>query len=153
MQDDGKRSNGGDLTHEELVAACKNIGYDLTCGACAAIFYTGVGLPGDVHTCKTEVKVMWCLAPEHMDLVAATRELRSRMPGCLKDTTEAALLGFDGRVEEWLVRATLKVEVASSIPAKIRCRCGGKIIPTLMGARCEQCGDRNPKRVIHGGEE
>jgi hypothetical protein len=29
------------LTEEQLVAACKNIGFDLTCGACACLFYTG----------------------------------------------------------------------------------------------------------------
>lgn len=39
----------GSLTLEQAVAACKNIGYDLTCGACAALFLTGVVLPTDSH--------------------------------------------------------------------------------------------------------
>jgi hypothetical protein len=52
-------ARGGDLTFEKLVSACRNIGFDLTCPACAAIFYTGVGLPGDEHSpgCPTTEKV------------------------------------------------------------------------------------------------
>lgn len=42
---------GGDLTQGQLVAACANVGVDLTCGACAAIFYTGAA-PGLPHACK-----------------------------------------------------------------------------------------------------
>jgi hypothetical protein len=38
------------LTDDELVVACRNIGFDLTCGACAGQFYTGSAM-GD-HTCK-----------------------------------------------------------------------------------------------------
>lgn len=37
------------LSYEELVVACRNIGYDLTCGACAEIFYTGATIA--THTC------------------------------------------------------------------------------------------------------
>jgi hypothetical protein len=46
---------GGSLTHEELKKACANIGHDLSCGLCAARFYTGVVLDTDRHdpTCKT----------------------------------------------------------------------------------------------------
>jgi predicted HAD superfamily Cof-like phosphohydrolase len=33
----------GGLFYEELVQACRNIGYDLTCGQCASVFYTGTG--------------------------------------------------------------------------------------------------------------
>lgn len=40
------------LTFLELVQACRNIGFDLTCGACAAVFFCGFGFPDDVHTCK-----------------------------------------------------------------------------------------------------
>ena len=39
------------LTEEELIVACKNIGFDLTCGACAGQFYTGASL-GE-HTCPS----------------------------------------------------------------------------------------------------
>jgi hypothetical protein len=38
----------GSLDTEQLVAACKNIGFDLTCGTCAEIFYTG-GSSGHAH--------------------------------------------------------------------------------------------------------
>ena len=31
------------LTHDELIAACKNVGFDLSCGACACAFFTGHG--------------------------------------------------------------------------------------------------------------
>lgn len=47
-----RKEIGGNFSQRELIEACKNIGYDLNCGGCAAIFYTGVGLPGDVHTCE-----------------------------------------------------------------------------------------------------
>ena len=45
--------SGDGLTHANLVVACRNIGFDLTCGACAALFYTGFG--GEEHepTCNT----------------------------------------------------------------------------------------------------
>jgi len=48
-------SDSGPLTFAELVIACKNIGYDLNCGACASIFYCGFALPGDEHTCERVV--------------------------------------------------------------------------------------------------
>ncbi len=44
-------------TFEDLVQACKNVGVDLTCGACAALFYTGSehpsapGAQAVEHTC------------------------------------------------------------------------------------------------------
>ena len=48
------------LTDEEAVIACKNIGYDLTCGACAERFFTG-GWWGSEHdeSCATipELKI------------------------------------------------------------------------------------------------
>jgi hypothetical protein len=37
------------LSDEDCVAACRNIGFDLTCGACAGQFYTGSSL--GAHTC------------------------------------------------------------------------------------------------------
>jgi len=44
----------GKKTHEEIEVACKNIGYDLSCGACAERFFTG-GSWGTEHeeTCAT----------------------------------------------------------------------------------------------------
>lgn len=36
------------LTDEQLVAAFKNIGIDITCGGCACVFFTGQGAN---HTC------------------------------------------------------------------------------------------------------
>lgn len=41
------------LTDDELVVACNNIGYDLTCGACAELFYTSVRLHPHDEGCKT----------------------------------------------------------------------------------------------------
>jgi hypothetical protein len=49
-----KRCNGSGqrtFTYEELVVACENFGLDLTCPACAALFYTGASL-GE-HTCPS----------------------------------------------------------------------------------------------------
>ena len=46
----------GGLTAEQLIVACKNIGYDLTCGECACLFYTGHrGNYPHSETCKTDV--------------------------------------------------------------------------------------------------
>lgn len=38
---DGCAAYGDVLTYGDAVAACRNIGYDLTCGHCAMVFYTG----------------------------------------------------------------------------------------------------------------
>jgi hypothetical protein len=48
-----ERVRDGLLTHVELVAACRNIGFDLTCGQCASIFYTGVGVHPHDEACAT----------------------------------------------------------------------------------------------------
>ncbi len=40
------------FTYDEVVQILKNVGRDVgKCGACAAIAFTGVALPTDVHTC------------------------------------------------------------------------------------------------------
>jgi hypothetical protein len=55
------------LTIEEISAACNNIGYDITCGACAMRFFTGFTLPtsrADMlppdheATCKTDISYL-----------------------------------------------------------------------------------------------
>ncbi len=43
-------ANAGALTAAELRTACRNVGVDLECGVCAAIFYTG-GSDAGAHTC------------------------------------------------------------------------------------------------------
>ena len=45
---------GGELTLAEMVCALKNIGFDLTCGQCASIFYTGSGTYQHDATCQTK---------------------------------------------------------------------------------------------------
>jgi hypothetical protein len=37
------------LTHQQLGQACENVGVDLSCGACAAQFFTGYTLPTSRH--------------------------------------------------------------------------------------------------------
>jgi hypothetical protein len=48
---------GGDrscnLTNDQLTAACKNIGWDLTCGGCAGQFFTGGAWNACDPTCAT----------------------------------------------------------------------------------------------------
>lgn len=41
------------LTDDECVLACKNIGYDLSCGTCAKQFYTGSRFRMHDRTCET----------------------------------------------------------------------------------------------------
>jgi hypothetical protein len=57
----------GALTLEQLRAACNNIGYDITCGACAMRFFTGFTLstsradmlpPDHEATCKTDISYL-----------------------------------------------------------------------------------------------
>lgn len=43
------------FTLPEVVRACKNIGYDLECGACAALFFTGSNDYEHKADCKTEL--------------------------------------------------------------------------------------------------
>ena len=45
--------SGGGLTFDELVVALRNIGYDLMCGHCAGVFYTGSALEPHDATCTT----------------------------------------------------------------------------------------------------
>jgi hypothetical protein len=45
---------GGGLTFDELVAALRHLGYDLTCGQCASVFYTGGGSYPHDATCQTK---------------------------------------------------------------------------------------------------
>jgi hypothetical protein len=42
----------GNLTAKQIVIACKNVGIDLTCGACATLFYTGAMPQQANHTCS-----------------------------------------------------------------------------------------------------
>ena len=56
-----KGHRGGDLDSKELEQACRNIGYDLTCGRCAGLFYTGMNFPSEEHNqnCNTHVIRRW----------------------------------------------------------------------------------------------
>lgn len=49
---EARSRNSGGLTSDQLVVACANIGFDLTCGACAGQFYTGATM-GEAHTCPS----------------------------------------------------------------------------------------------------
>jgi len=40
------------FTEQEVLTILQNTGHDVECGACMAIAFTGVGLPGDKHTCE-----------------------------------------------------------------------------------------------------
>jgi hypothetical protein len=43
----------GWLTVKEIEVACRNIGFDLTCGSCASLFYTGSSTYRHDTTCTT----------------------------------------------------------------------------------------------------
>lgn len=74
------------ITHEQAVQACANVGVDLTCGACAAVFYTGVGSPHDVHTCAGR---------DESDALRRSAEAAIRETGALRDgVTEAIGLAW-----------------------------------------------------------
>jgi hypothetical protein len=50
-------------TDERLAQALANVGVDLACGGCAALFYTGSNWPSDVHTCKRTVAAILANPP------------------------------------------------------------------------------------------
>ena len=60
------------MTESDLVVACKNIGFDLTCGACAGQFYTGASL-GE-HTCPSKGRTETQRADEAEAVVAIMTE-------------------------------------------------------------------------------
>jgi hypothetical protein len=41
------------FTVEKMVDACRNIGHDLLCGACASVFFTGASTATHDPTCRT----------------------------------------------------------------------------------------------------
>lgn len=41
------------LTADEIESACKNIGYDMSCGRCAEVFYTGATMAQHKPDCAT----------------------------------------------------------------------------------------------------
>lgn len=45
------------LSYEDMVKACRNIGFDLDCGACASLFYTGYGGYDHEVGCKLKWQV------------------------------------------------------------------------------------------------
>jgi len=49
------RPKEGSLTYEQLVEACRNFGIDITCGRCAAQFFTGTAPYEHDATCRTKV--------------------------------------------------------------------------------------------------
>lgn len=54
MHDDQPQTvvrDGGSLTADEILIACRNIGIDLRCGGCAEAFYTGYSQPDHDEHC------------------------------------------------------------------------------------------------------
>lgn len=53
LRDTGRRPTtaGSKLNHEQLTQACKNIGFDLACGACAEQFFTGSKMHDHDESC------------------------------------------------------------------------------------------------------
>lgn len=136
------------LTHAELLVACKNIGYDLSCGACAAVFYTGIGLPHDKHTCtqSTEVTVDWKATAESAQayiqsmidawrgpsLEAVTQHTRQLMMASGAYTLEQIDKSAPGLAGEFLAmaRGDLHPDVTRILKTLIQ-RVGGNVSMTL----------------------
>lgn len=57
------------MTYEDVVQGCKNIGYDLNCGQCASVFFTGSGNYPHSTDCKTERRsyTVWPLENKRAD--------------------------------------------------------------------------------------
>lgn len=67
------------LNDEQLVQACKNIGFDLTCGGCAEQFYTGSRMHAHDESCAT-VKSPPAAAGDQVTDVPPTAESVSAPP-------------------------------------------------------------------------
>ena len=70
------QSSPGALTAEQLAVACKNIGFDVTCGACAMLFYTGYTGPTSRHDMMPPAHDPGCASslepsPEVLDTIRA----------------------------------------------------------------------------------
>jgi hypothetical protein len=136
--DDGRwLPNGGDLTFDQIVAACENIGYDLTCGRCAEVFYTGgSGAPHD-EGCKARTEC------------EAANRLRGVLPH-LKIATEMARIEMpDGKVG---LAVAVKNEKGGRITAQFESEGFLQDLETILGPgptgsrakptrfECEECG-------------
>lgn len=101
----GKKPCG--LTFDELIAACRNVGVDLTCGGCAANFFTGTGASSHDEGCKTirapDVKIE-ALPPSppwrEMPFAFATQEVfESCLAGMKVLRTMCRIVGFTQAAE------------------------------------------------------
>jgi|GEM_PF-6209732 len=71
-------SYGGDLSAEEIVTACRNVGIDLNCGGCAAAFYAGHAEPHDEGCTSTVLSAAAAEGTLHM----AVARLGGTVEGC-----------------------------------------------------------------------
>ncbi len=75
---------GGTLTFDQLVIACRNIGFDLTCAECASLFYTGTSSSAShAPACSTDA-APYGTAPWFASAVteAMKRDFEAHVDGC-----------------------------------------------------------------------
>lgn len=51
------------FTEKQVFSILKNMGHDVECGACMSIAFTGIGMPGDKHTCGKAPSAVTVTAP------------------------------------------------------------------------------------------
>ena len=145
-------SSASSLTHEELIVACKNVGVDLSCGACAEVFFTG----WRVHSCQ-ESCVTWApLGTRQKDVPvdvdpAGTELVRAQR---MVDGTHAVYVG-SRIVDRWQFETHAR-EVAEALRRDL----AGHVV--LAQARAREAALEEAARSFdglawscldHGGEE
>lgn len=122
------RTPGG-LTSEELVVACKNIGFDLSCGACAGVFYTGSGM--GAHTCDENQRTPRTLTAERDQYKMNYEAL------LLCDEVSKELLAHADAE-----RAALRESLANAGELAMACVMWGYAMQEGQRGKCSGCGQR-----------
>lgn len=136
------------LTHDELAVACRNIGFDITCGSCASVFYTGFGghehsegrtTPGDSEPTKIVVGTT-CPLCEGIGILEPSPPLDPPSDdGGWNDTARARSIEL-GRIEAAESRATQAEAQAAAMRGSLECRVG--VYKLGRGYHCSICDAR-----------
>lgn len=74
-----------EYTTQRVLSMLRNMGHDTDCGACMAVAFSGVGMPGDEHTCKGPVELLhgvrvthecWATIKGNQDIVGNKEEMQ-----------------------------------------------------------------------------
>ena len=89
------------FSYEELVKACKNIGFDITCGCCAGAFFTGPDMCD--RTTRTDHDPTCTTQPSYTDVLTMVQEEAGNTLDChvalVLRKLEQTIRGLTARVD------------------------------------------------------